>query len=261
MNHAGKSIFRRSLWGAASTAIMGWLVLLFLPRHDPLASPLYLSIGVASVTVAVFCFRQALRRKRPDSNRPAKPRSPLLSILTALSLLLCVAAGVLWARSSTHVDGLSCRDAARNGGVAATTVPGAIEWTQRRRAGVEPRSTQPGRWEVIVLRQPRVSGLLRLNPERSYLGFGYDACEFSLSLLTPGGGTVRQTLRGVVTPLWAWVIPFALLPARALLTRASRRRRDFASRGLCVRCGYDLRATPGRCPECGTAAHPAGAVE
>jgi len=55
----------------------------------------------------------------------------------------------------------------------------------------------------------------------------------------------------LVVPYWLLAIPLLIAPSRWVLSvrRAAHRRRY----GLCLRCGYDLRATPGQCPECGTA--------
>jgi hypothetical protein len=52
-------------------------------------------------------------------------------------------------------------------------------------------------------------------------------------------------------PDYAIALPFAVLPLAQVTVRA-RRKRD-AVRGLCATCGYDLRASPDRCPECGSA--------
>jgi hypothetical protein len=57
---------------------------------------------------------------------------------------------------------------------------------------------------------------------------------------------------------WLVVLVAAPLPlarARQVVRGYVRERRRRG--GLCVSCGYDLRETPDRCPECGAAA-PAG---
>jgi predicted amidophosphoribosyltransferase len=55
----------------------------------------------------------------------------------------------------------------------------------------------------------------------------------------------------VVLPHWFITIVFAILPAVWLRHRLRLRRR--VKSRLCRRCGYDLRFSAGRCPECGEA--------
>jgi hypothetical protein len=51
-------------------------------------------------------------------------------------------------------------------------------------------------------------------------------------------------------PHWFLVLLFGATPAVWFVR--FRKRREWLFRGRCKKCGYDLRATPGRCPECGT---------
>ena len=59
-----------------------------------------------------------------------------------------------------------------------------------------------------------------------------------------------DTFRALVIPFWAPLCLFAALPVIRLARHARRK----PPPGHCRRCGYDLRASPDRCPECGAAA-------
>lgn len=55
--------------------------------------------------------------------------------------------------------------------------------------------------------------------------------------------------RSLVAPHWMVLVPLCVLPALAFIRR-SRRAQRMRDR-LCVGCGYDVRASEGKCPECG----------
>jgi hypothetical protein len=65
----------------------------------------------------------------------------------------------------------------------------------------------------------------------------------------PLAATFNPQFVAVVAPYWS-LLALALLPT-ATLIRRWRRQRLRKKRGQCLSCGYDLRASGARCPECG----------
>jgi len=61
--------------------------------------------------------------------------------------------------------------------------------------------------------------------------------------------SLESRWRDFTIPFWSLCLLFALLPAARISAYIRRRLRQRP--GHCHRCGYDLRATPDRCPECG----------
>jgi hypothetical protein len=68
----------------------------------------------------------------------------------------------------------------------------------------------------------------------------------------------RVSLLSVGAPVWFLVVLTAVAPVQKLLRTLTIRRRT--RQGQCPACGYDLRATPDRCPECGETSRIAGAA-
>jgi hypothetical protein len=71
---------------------------------------------------------------------------------------------------------------------------------------------------------------------------------FNLQQFANGPGT--QAADAILVPDWLLFV-FFLTPAVVVIKRVRREAR-LERANKCIVCGYDLRATPDRCPECGT---------
>ena len=177
----------------------------------------------------------------------------LLNFLALLSLLVSSALAALWVRSYFVRDTIShayVPEPHRHAVAVQARVNCGMADVVRLDVHYGGQWTGPGDLGAIVRRAPpwysRKSRPPDTPAERYLLAFRYQ----DQTMVTPMPG-LTERLRTVVAPLWAGVVVFAAPPALLLRWRVRARRR--ARRGLCARCGYDLRESPARCPECGTA--------
>jgi hypothetical protein len=167
----------------------------------------------------------------------------LFTLLSALSLLLCVAVGVLWLRSYSYYEGGPVFLTHSSLGVESVQGYFIVRW----RADENTREKQVRRWVVVPAFRSR-SGLPTFPPEETtrVLGVVYWNTELPIQ-----GWSTPMQLRFLVVPYPWLVVLFLTLP---LVYVGYRWRSRTRHPSLCRSCGYDLRATLDRCPECGTAA-------
>jgi len=167
----------------------------------------------------------------------------LLNAATVLSLVLGMAVAVLWMRSYAVIDNLHGVRVRRP---ANTIEQSFFEFISDRGDLVWFRRVSGGQAGRLA---PEASGWgwqRSRRPPGASVDFVSRLREFRWESWSSGS----QWTRVVSVPHWLLMVAAALLPVGRLLLRNRRLGRGKRA-GRCHVCGYDLRATPDRCPECG----------
>ena len=186
--------------------------------------------------------------------RPAVKRR-LVTLAAAASLLLCVATTVLWVRSFIRSDAVLYFANARRAW-AIQSARGHLDFTnwtsdepqQVPGFGAPGFQYKSGSAANYATAEDWGRGL-DPSPDLGsawFMGFGflsYDAFP-------------ENRLRAIGIPHWFLALLCAIPPALRLRGWMGSWRNP--AHNLCSACGYDVRATPDRCPECGAAPSDAG---
>lgn len=194
-------------------------------------------------------------------------RRKLFSLAAALSLVVCVATCALWVRGY-FVSDYFLLSSAWDKAVGSYCTVGVFS-SQGGLRGFFVRHEK-----LVAIEQRRLSASFDhvTNDEKrradalsggdvAWKAFGFGVGRGSYRVGAPSNYRGQTVTAGtdesyhVMAPAWAIVLVTGIWPAvwlRATLRTSSRHRR-----GLCPACGYDLRVTPDRCPECGAVPEPA----
>jgi hypothetical protein len=177
----------------------------------------------------------------------------LVNLLTALARLLLVAVAALWIRSYFVGEEVGWPRRVPGSGefrvIYVHSGAGGLSVSFLSAAPTD--AAQTATMKAAVEREPLYR---RVDPWPRYPWVRTPARLRSLGFQTTldpqaQASSIRPVRRFVI-PYWFPAVMAAGLPVIRPAVAASRERRRRRI-GLCPSCGYDLRATPGRCPECG----------
>jgi hypothetical protein len=168
------------------------------------------------------------------------------NFLAALSLLLCAGMIAVWLRSYWGVDQFTCISDTKRYVVDFSDGEFALQT-----AGSEYFRNMQGwrwrRWPDHHFELWNQSVVAQSPARRTRFGFWWGEIPNGNS----SGAVSGSTSPGVIGPIWPPALLSAVFPIAWSAGYRRRLRRHRKMRGLCSNCGYDVRATPGRCPECG----------
>jgi hypothetical protein len=211
----------------------------------------------------------AWRRPRASDDDVARytrrVRRTLPNLLTVLLALLCLAVVVFWVRAEVGLEDRLAFDTLPTTGLKAPADRRAVQTVtlyslQSGSDGLSfvtyevaaPWEDLPWRWRAGMTPTKEEFGVFtfsRMGHAWGGRALRYERRSYPTSFIGP-------TRSALVASHWLCAAVAALLPTGRFVGRLVRRRRARrVAGGLCAVCGYDFRATPGRCPECGAGNH------
>lgn len=191
------------------------------------------------------------------TSRPFIPRvfHRALNCAAAFSLVLCFIVCMVWARSYWADEVITSNTPGQR--LIIDAPRGAICVTRIRYASGFPNDgLSQEAFRLFHQSLPPETLATDCDGQRGMIGFYTNASPVEAYstptdiLQEPAKPPVIGHMRNVLVPCW-FVVSITTWPLWRRSTWARRRRR--MQPGHCASCGYDLRATPDRCPECGVA--------
>ena len=229
------------------------------------------AIALLAFWLAIQSFAWTRRLRHAGWTR----RQVLSTACASFSALLFLALGYLWIRTCYVGEDLKYISRARQGAeyISTTTfgaAEGNFELYHNEEAFLNPKFhghfVERSQNNLRDARLSQITGLRHVSfwfPSRQsgglpfwrQLRFSFVSGSSSQTRFVAEPWSLPTTMWiGITVPIWPFMLPCAFFPIFWFL---KTRRRIFAGTNRCPGCGYDLRASPERCPECGLVRAPA----